>query len=495
MNSRIRQEQTRTTNPARLAAQLLCLAAALWGSDSCLAADKATLQQRASELATAFEKANKAVVGISAVDLRTGKPIVAFRAAEPRIPASNQKLLTSAFALARLGSNFKFTTSLYLAKKKHLIILGDYDPLTGDPQQARRDKKTIYAELDRWAAAVKKKTGPKVGGDIFVLGFRDRRRYRHPDWKASQHRSWYAAPVGPVNFNDNCLDISIRIEKGRVVPTVCPDGRFISVVNRLKHKGNRNRWNLKCSADGSVFTLTGRAGKNTSKPVSAAVDEPALLCGRAFADRLVRAGVKFSGRIRVIERDHVQVTPTARPICRTVTPLADAMKRANKRSLNMAAECIFLRAGDGTWSGSARIMTETLKREFGLKGEVFTVRDGGGLSNGNRVCPCTLTKLLAAVSKRKDANVLLESLPVGGVDGSIAGRFKLKPYRGRVLGKTGYIASVSCMSGYVLDEAGKPAMAFSILINRVPSGKGWLARRLQESLCRMLMDKLDGRKD
>ncbi|ABX08810.1 D-alanyl-D-alanine carboxypeptidase [Prochlorococcus marinus] len=46
----------------------------------------------------------------------------------PRIPASNQKLITTAFALDRLGPSFKLTTSLLADNKGNYVILGQGDP-------------------------------------------------------------------------------------------------------------------------------------------------------------------------------------------------------------------------------------------------------------------------------------------------------------------------------------------------------------------------------
>ena len=95
--------------------------------------------------------------------------------------------------------------------------------------------------------------------------------------------------------------------------------------------------------------------------------------------------------------------------------------------------------------------------------------------------------------RRKEGGVFLESLPQSGRDGTLHKRLHQAPYAGRILGKTGYIAGVSALSGYVLDEENRPVLAFSVLINDVPSGKGWLADRLEDSICRMLVDSLTGR--
>ena len=97
------------------------------------------------------------------------------------------------------------------------------------------------------------------------------------------------------------------------------------------------------------------------------------------------------------------------------------------------------------------------------------------------------TALLAKALKMKGADAFLASLPVGGEDGSMAKRLG-NGAKGRVLAKTGYIAGVSCLSGYVLDKDGKPAYAFSVLVNKTVDLTG--ARTLQDDVCGELVNTL-----
>jgi len=466
-----------------LGAQAFCAAAS--GE-----AASAPLQKLAVEAVGEYEKSSKAVVGASAIDLRTGKALIAIRQGRTFVPASNQKLLTAAFALARLGGGFEFTTSVYLLGRD-VVVTGDGDPTLGDPRLARETGASIYAELDRWAAAVKEKAARSFTGDLIVCAGLQPEGFRHPSWPAAQHRRWYAAPVAGLNFHNNCYDVTFTVADKVVTPHVVPASRFITVLGRVT-RGRRHLWSLRPDADDSQLRLSGTVRQSTKYPLSVAANNPPLLLGRVLAERLLLAGVKFKGKVRAAAPDDVDLTE-ARLLCRAQTPLAAALKRASKRSLNMAAECIFLRAGDGTWRRSAAMMKRTLVDEFGLNADALVVSDGGGLSRDNRVSARNLTRLLAAAARRKDAAILLAALPVSGVDGTMRKRLGGASYRGRVLAKTGYVAGASALSGYVLDESGRAAVAFAILVNRVPAGKAWLAKQLQDSLCRMLVDRLGAR--
>ena len=448
----------------------------------------AALRRKVLALIGPYEKKSHAIACVSVVDLRTGRPILAIRDDRLQIPASNQKLLTGAFALVRLGGGFRFETTVYLLPSGDICIAGSHDPTLGDPSLAKAAGVSIYAELDRWAGAIKSKVGRTVRGDILLRCRRPGSDYRHEDWPVSQRQRWYAAPVCELNFHNNCFDVRFAVVSGRVRPDVQPQSRMIRVLSKVK-RGSSGLWSLRANDDDSELTLRGNVKGPTRVPYSVAANHPPLLLGRVLIDRLERTGVKLQGRLRQVRPQDVDLS-AAELLCRTTTPLSDVLTRANKRSLNMAAESIFLQAGDGTWDGSAGLMEAALTRSFALRPGSLKVRDGSGLSGANRVSAGAMTKVLLGAGRRGDAKLLISSLPSAGVDGTLKKRLRQNPYRGRVRAKTGYIRGASCLSGYVLDKTGAAAVAFSVLVNRVPSGKAWQAKQLQDAIVRLLVDSL-----
>ena len=75
----------------------------------------------------------------------------------------------------------------------------------------------------------------------------------------------------------------------------------------------------------------------------------------------------------------------------------------------------------------------------------------------------------------------LTQLATGGVDGTLRSRYRHKASLRKVRAKTGTLASVSTLSGYVLDAKGDNAIAFSILVNNA-SGYVSAARAYQEKI-------------
>ena len=443
-----------------------------------------SVAKKARALIGNFESAGLGTVGIKALDLRTGKTLISHNAKTPMTPASNQKLLTSAFALARLGKNFRFVTAV-CPVGKDLVLTGQADPLLGDPVLAAAKKTSIYADLDAWAARVRKAVGPTIEGDLLVRSRCPRQAGRHPDWAKRHWHQWYGAPVSDLNFHNNCFDVIFVKQGKRIVPSVTPGAPgFIQYVNRTK-PGKKHLWDLRCNADDSTVEVRGTVKSTSTDPLSLPMNDPALTLGRVFASRLARAGVTIKGTVRRVDARDLSLAGV-KPLATTKTPIAAVLTRANQRSLNMAAEAIFLRAGDGTWLGSAKKMHDTLVKTFALDPAGLTVRDGSGLSNKNRVSPANLAALLQQVATRNYGPMFLGSLPRNGINGTLKTRLRNEPYRGRLAAKTGYIAGVVTLSGYILDAEGKPAIAFSLLVNKAKNVGH--AKKLGNQLAAALID-------
>ena len=448
----------------------------------------ATFGDVLSAKVSAFEKTigGGARVGVSVVDLASGKATASTREDELFIPASNQKLLSSAFALHALGGDYKFTTELYITPDGDIVVYGDFDPTLGDPELAAEDGKSIYAEMDRWAVAVRKHLGDKPPGKLFVSAGSG--GYRPEAWKATQNHLHYQAPAGKLNFHRNCFAATFKIADAKAQAIIVPQSRFIAVKSSVQ-VGAKQIWSMRPGAGDVELVLRGTIKTASPYPIYVAANDPPMLFARTLAERLVLGGVPFADKIKSMDLTRID-RKGAKPVCTTTTPLARAMKRANKDSLNMAAECFLLRAGDGTWSGSAKIMEKMLTKAFDLSADSLVVSDGSGLSRKNRVSPAAMTKLLAGIAARKDTSVLTDSLARAGIDGTLQKRLSTAPCRGRIIGKTGYILRVSCLSGYVLDKSGKPALAFSIMANDMP-GRVAPAKALQDSICAMLVEQVD----
>jgi D-alanyl-D-alanine carboxypeptidase/D-alanyl-D-alanine-endopeptidase (penicillin-binding protein 4) len=110
--------------------------------------------------------------------------------------------------------------------------------------------------------------------------------------------------------------------------------------------------------------------------------------------------------------------------------------------------------------------------EAGVKSDEFVSLDGSGLSRRDLVTPSAIVQLLTYASRQAWGPAYEDSLPVSGVDGSLAERFVNTPAGGLVHAKTGSLSHVNALSGYGQTLKGKK-FVFSIFCNNhnLPPGK------------------------
>jgi len=100
----------------------------------------------------------------------------------------------------------------------------------------------------------------------------------------------------------------------------------------------------------------------------------------------------------------------------------------------------------------------------GVDDNDFFFYDGSGMSMDDRIAPRALTKLLVYASRQNWGTAWRETLPVAGVDGTLSGRFRNSPLKGRISAKTGTLNESSALSGYLTTASGK-TLAFSVMVN------------------------------
>jgi len=150
-------------------------------------------------------------------------------------------------------------------------------------------------------------------------------------------------------------------------------------------------------------------------------------------------------------------------------PLGILLRKINKDSENDYAERVLEAAGAEVYGGpptedkGVRLLREVIG-ELGLPPSSYVPRNGSGLGHANRITADAMASLLRTLYL--DPRVgpeLIQSLSVGGVDGTTRNRFKGTLAAERVRAKTGTLHGKSCLSGLVGD--GKDVLAFSILVD------------------------------
>ena len=169
--------------------------------------------------------------------------------------------------------------------------------------------------------------------------------------------------------------------------------------------------------------------------------------------------------------------------------LTDVLRPMMKQSDNLMAECVFYQiahrqGGRDATAADARHRVNKLIRDIGLDDDDYTVADGSGLSLYNYVSPELETRLLRYAYHHRDIyDALLPTLPLAGVDGTLAHRMQGTKARGNVQAKTGTVAGISSLTGYCTAANGH-RLCFSIINQGIKSHK--LARAFQDRLCALM---------
>jgi D-alanyl-D-alanine carboxypeptidase/D-alanyl-D-alanine-endopeptidase (penicillin-binding protein 4) len=139
--------------------------------------------------------------------------------------------------------------------------------------------------------------------------------------------------------------------------------------------------------------------------------------------------------------------------------------------------------------GSSEAGLEELKAflsEAGIEPETYSLRDSSGLARLNLVTPAAVVRLLRWMFASSVRDSWVSLLPVGGQDGTLYNRFAEPPMAGRIFAKTGSLAHVSALSGYIRRPLGD-WVAFSILVNNYNS-RAPEVRGVMDRICNLIVE-------
>ena len=109
-------------------------------------------------------------------------------------------------------------------------------------------------------------------------------------------------------------------------------------------------------------------------------------------------------------------------------------------------------------------MAEYLEK-IGIGPGTYRLDNGSGLSHSSHLSARQIAKVLvAAYQDGKIGHDFLQSLSIGGRDGTLRARFRGHPSEGWVFGKTGTLNGAWALSGFVT-TSGAPELCFAIVTN------------------------------
>ena len=440
-----------------------------------------------AEIARLAKKHGVADAGIDARPVEDGPPLGAQRADETFPLASVTKLFTACAALESLGPDFELVTRLWVLRgaegEAALVAAGE-----GDPGISGRDfAGNPCAVFERWADALREAGIRKITRiDL------DETRFG-PDrigeaWPKDQLHEWYAAPAGALALNDDCVEVTVAPGKAAGEPAtvkLSPDTAHVKIDNRCTTTGDKAQHSVALwrKPGSNTISVSGRFLAGAAPMTdSVTVDDPARYFGAVLRETLARKGLDSKDApVAILNGPFTPAFGDGQPLVHA-TPLRDALRVMLQRSQNFYAEQILRAAGPrGATAKECIVEARKSLALLGIGAEELAWLDGSGLSKGNRASAATVTKLLSAASRRPWGGDFRDNLAAPGGDGTLSKR--LAGLEGVVRAKTGTIAGVSNLAGYVETKGGR--VAFAVLCSQLKEGTP-PATRLQDEVVRLL---------
>ena len=475
--------------------------------------DKAKTPSLASQIDTVMAEPDVArgFWGVDIESLDSGRTLYSLNADRLFTPASNTKLFTTATALALIGPDYRFQTTVetsgaldkYGRLSGDLVLVGRGDPnLSGRvlPYNIKTERTTPPTEvLEELADQLVQKGLKFVDGDVIgddsYYAFE---RYGE-GWSQDDLVTQWAAPASALTINDNVIFVNVLPGDhvgDKAFVDISPFADYYRLDNRIMTTppGTGPR-NLHITREpGSMhLTIWGTMPLDDIGFSDAlAIDDPAEFAAHLFRNILEKRGIVVYGASRTHHTElanlsTVSITvsspssgggndiPTRPALPQRLVlasyqsqPLMQDLRVINKVSQNLHAELLLRLLGrekgsSGTIESGLEVVHGFVTMA-GITGDEYVFFDGSGMSRQNLVTPHAIVKLLTYATHQPWGAQYQDTFPVAGVDGSLADRLKGTPAQGKVLGKTGTLAHVNAMSGYATTSSGEHVV-YSIMAN------------------------------
>lgn len=425
-------------------------------------------------------------VGMTVHDARSGEEVFTLNSETPFNPASNTKIFTTAAALSVLGADFRFRTALWAPMETATrptaeTIKGDlFLQGSGDPSLQPADIADLIHDLARRGVQ-------QIDGDIVLDGqFRD---------DSDLARAAPTAGHGGGALMLHRDTYRVRVTAGSVGHaahvTIEPSSPYFVLHASVKTVAGK-KTKLVVSPhrkdDHLVVEVRGRIGsKRGSVSVKKRVPDARDWIATTLQTVLRDTGIRHHGKLRIgpPPPGPLQVVADHRS-----QPLSEICRVVNKDSNNFVADVVWKTLGavrfglPQSLEKGARAVSEWLV-PLGYRPERLHLVNGSGLTYENRVRPIDVGTLLRRLYHNLELGPeFMQSLAVGGIDGTIHHRFRGASH-GLVRGKTGTLNGVSVLSGYVGSHPG--VLVFTIFIEGFRPKRLQQVRQLQAQIVEVLL--------
>lgn len=415
--------------------------------------------------------------GIEVFDPARNRSLYSYEADRHFIPASNTKLVVTAVALGLLGPDFQYRTELLATGMPgdsaidRLVLVG-----RGDPSWSARFHASDFAVAEQLADSVMLAGVRQIRQELIVDASYLGMERVHSAWEVGDLPYAYAAPVGSIAVAEGVLRLIVAPGSSHGAPasvSVLGVNDVFPIRADVMTDSARNSTNLDVDFQSwpDTIRLTGSAPLRRPDTTAIAVPDANRYAAAVFADALARRGISTAA-VRIVydtlEAPALRAAANRALASWTSPPLPAMVAAIMQPSQNWIAETLVRTLGAhqlnrGTWAGGIEVERRYLIDVARLDSTSFSLRDASGLTAQNLLSPRAIVQLLEHVRQASWANLYRHGLPTPGLARSTLSN-RLAGLEGRVFAKTGTIANVNSLSGYLITRAGRE-LTFSIMTN------------------------------
>ncbi len=390
-----------------------------------------------------------------AVIAQNGVLLYADRSTHAVTPASTQKLIVAAVVLARFDPAFRFHTRFASAQPpSNGTIAGEFWLAgSGDPSLRSDDLRRGVQKIR--AAGVRAIEGG-VAVDASALAGPE----LNPFWNPGDVNEDFMAPTSGVSVDEDTVEFRIAgTTAGQAASVrVKPQSSAVSYYGSIA-TGYADDVIVAAMGTPGVFRISGTIPPGVRETFYLPVHDIPQYAGAVLSGFLRETGITVAGTPRTgkVPRDAYTLWDHPSP---ALTQLVHHMLIFSDN--HFAEQFLRLlgaprgRADDAHGLAAERVI---LKDER-IPTPGLHLVDGSGLAEANRIAAITLVRLLAHSDSDLRGNALYPVLARGGLDGTLKW-YHFVQASGRVRAKSGHLASVSALAGYVnTRHHGRVAFAF-----------------------------------
>lgn len=431
----------------------------------------------------------------------SGQILESLNAEKVIIPASNQKLITTAAILDHFGSDYRYETTIYgegeligTTWDGNLVIKGSGDPsISGDLYDDDR-----YYVFKVFLEQLQDKGIKKIEGNLVAdVSLFDEQLYPK-GWDWYDFSFYYGVQISPLSFNNNAVDLEVFAdgeigEKPRI--TWFPDSTdYVEFINEQVITNPNIDYDeyYRRELGGNRIVLGSTLPQAYYEDESLSVNNPPMFFLDSFEKFLHQHGIELDGFL-VVSNEKQEIASFEKLATHQSKPLSKLIEWVNKESDNFYTEMMTktLSADTGEQPGSFEHGIEEIRGflyELGIDTTYVQMNDGSGMAGGNFNKTSIISDILVKMKEHPEFDIYFSSMSVAGIDGTLQHRMKGTPLYNNFKGKSGFVTGVRTLSGYFEARSGKDIIV-SIATNNYISEKVRPIDAVHEQILMYLYDK------